>query len=63
MRLIDWLFLAMPLWVGTRHALRFAPAPAAPAPGGGGPAVGDGLLLENGTDFLLLESGDFLLLE
>lgn len=37
---------------------------AAAAPGG--PAVGDGLLLESDTDgtaFLLLESGDFLLLE
>jgi hypothetical protein len=27
-----------------------------------GPAVGDGLLLDNGTDFLLLDNGDFLLL-
>ena len=33
------------------------------APGGGGPAVGDGLILEAGTDFLLLETGDYLLLE
>jgi hypothetical protein len=34
--------------------------------GGGGPAVGDGMLNETGTtDFILLESGatDFLLLE
>jgi hypothetical protein len=31
--------------------------------GGSGPAVGDGFLLEDGTSFLLLESGDFLLLE
>lgn len=31
--------------------------------GGGGPAVGDGLLLEDGVSSLLLESGDFLLLE
>lgn len=31
--------------------------------GGGGPAAGDGLLLEDGVSFLLLESGDFLLLE
>jgi len=31
--------------------------------GGSGPAVGDGLLLENGTDFVLLETGDFVLLE
>ena len=31
--------------------------------GGSGPAVGDGMLLENGTDFVLLETGDFLLLE
>lgn len=28
----------------------------------GGPSSGDGLLLENDTDFLLLESGDFFLL-
>jgi len=28
-----------------------------------GPATGDGLLLENGSDFLLLEDGSFLLLE
>ena len=35
------------------------------AAGGGdsGPAVGDGILLENGTDFVLLETGDFVLLE
>ena len=31
--------------------------------GGGGPSVGDGLLFEAGTDFLLLETGDYLLLE
>jgi hypothetical protein len=31
--------------------------------GGSGPAAGDGLLLEDGTSFLLLETGDFLLLE
>ncbi len=31
--------------------------------GGAGPSSGDGLLLETATDFLLLESGDFLLLE
>ncbi len=31
--------------------------------GSAGPASGDGLLLETATDFLLLESGDFLLLE
>jgi hypothetical protein len=31
--------------------------------GGSGPSVGDGLLLEDGTFFLLLETGDFLLLE
>ncbi len=40
---------------------------AAVAPGGGGgPSAGDGLLLErdtDGTEFLLLETGDFLLLE
>ena len=31
--------------------------------GGGAspPAVTDGILLENGTDFLLLENGDYLL--
>lgn len=29
---------------------------------GGGPS-GDALLLETGTDYILLESGDFLLLE
>lgn len=29
---------------------------------GGGPS-GDGLLLENGTDFFLLETGDFFLLD
>ncbi len=28
----------------------------------GGPSSGDGLLLEDDTTFLLLESGDFLLL-
>lgn len=28
-----------------------------------GPAVGDGLFLEDGTSFLLLETGDFILLE
>lgn len=28
-----------------------------------GPVVGDGVLLETGTDFVLLETGDFLLLE
>ncbi len=36
------------------------------APPGGGPAVGDGLLLEldtDGTSFLKLETNDFLLLE
>jgi len=31
--------------------------------GGGGPATGDRVLLETGVDFLLLESGDYLLLE
>lgn len=30
---------------------------------GAGPAVGDGLLLEDGISYLLLETGDFLLLE
>lgn len=30
---------------------------------GVGPAVGDGMLLENGSDFLILENADFLLLE
>jgi len=28
-----------------------------------GPSSGDGLYLETGSDFLLLENGDFLLLE
>jgi hypothetical protein len=37
------------------------PTSASPPPSSG-PSVGDGVLLENGTDFLLLESGDFLLL-
>lgn len=32
----------------------------APSPG---PAVGDGILLEDGSFFLILESGDFFLLE
>jgi hypothetical protein len=31
--------------------------------GGGGPAVGDGLVLEINSDFVLLETGDYLLLE
>jgi len=31
--------------------------------GGTGPGVGDGILLEAGTDFVLLETGDFILLE
>ena len=31
--------------------------------GGSGPSSGDGVLLEDGTSFLQLESGDFLLLE
>ena len=35
----------------------------APGGGGGGPSVGDGLILEAGTDFLILETGDYLLLE
>jgi hypothetical protein len=30
---------------------------------GAGPASGSGLFLENEVDFLLLENGDFLLLE
>jgi|GEM_PF-2452745 len=30
---------------------------------GGGPTNGDGLLLEDGNGFLLLETGDYLLLE
>jgi hypothetical protein len=30
---------------------------------GSGPSVGDGLLLEDGVSFLLLEDGSFLLLE
>jgi len=29
--------------------------------GGAAPPVTDGILLENGIDFLLLENGDFLL--
>lgn len=33
------------------------------AGGGAGPGSGDGLLLETDLDYLLLESGDFLLLE
>jgi len=28
-----------------------------------GPSVGDGLILEAGTDYLILETGDFILLE
>lgn len=40
------------LWARKLHRL------AAP-----GPAAGDGLLLEDGTSYLLLESSDFLLLE
>lgn len=36
------------------------PSTTGPLPG---PQLGDGLLLETGVDFLLLESGDFLLLE
>jgi hypothetical protein len=39
------------------------PMSAGPQTSEVGPASGDGLLLENGTDYLLLESGDFLLLE
>ena len=35
----------------------------ASAPASDGPAIGDGILLETGSSFLLLESGDFLLLE
>jgi hypothetical protein len=31
--------------------------------GASGPASGSGLFLENEVDFLLLENGDFLLLE
>ena len=31
--------------------------------GGSGPLAGDGLLLEDGTGFVLLENGDYLLLE
>ena len=44
--------------------LRFAP-PIRPgsAEEGGGPVSGDGYLLEAGTDFYLMESGDFLLKE
>lgn len=30
---------------------------------GSGPAEGDGILLEDDVSFLLMESGDFLLLE
>ena len=30
---------------------------------GSGPSVGDGILLEAGTDFVLLETGDYLLQE
>jgi len=37
--------------------------PIETAPPSAGPAVGDGILLEDGTSFLLLESGDYLLLE
>ena len=34
-----------------------------PGGAGSGPSSGDGLLLETGVDFVLLETGDFLLLE
>lgn len=45
-------------------ASRIAHLPNTGSTGGstGGPATGDGVLLETG-DFVLLESGDFLLLE
>lgn len=33
------------------------------ASGGAGPSSGDGILLEDETSFLQLESGDFFLLE
>lgn len=46
----------------TRTTERSRVAWVAPSTGSG-PASGDGLLLETGTDFLLLETGDFLLLE
>jgi hypothetical protein len=35
----------------------------APQPGGGGGPTGDGLLLEDGTSFLLAENSDFIILE
>lgn len=38
----------------------FDPQTGVPAPG---PVSGDGMLLEDGTSFLLLEDGTFLLLE
>jgi len=31
--------------------------------GGSGPVSGDGILLEDGVFFILLESGDYILLE
>lgn len=58
MRSLDFIYLSMPLWVGTRHALRFTPETEAPA----APST-DALLLESGFYLLLETSGDRLLLE
>jgi len=52
--------------VGTAEARLLFGAPEEEAVAAAGPAAGDGLLLErdtDGTEFLLLETGDFLLLE
>jgi hypothetical protein len=53
------LILLLPLLGMLRFAPPIRPGSSAEA----GPASGDGFLLENGTDFYLMESGDFLLLE
>ena len=55
-----WALFTVPLLGMLRFswASRFFGGAAEP-----GPAVGDGYLLENGTDYYLMESGDFLLKE
>jgi hypothetical protein len=57
---MDKLFI---LFLPLLGMLRFAPPIRPGSSAEPGPASGDGFLLENGTDFYLMESGDFLLLE
>jgi len=56
-------FPVLPITIAQSPRTALSTSSAAYVQPTGGPSVGDGLLLESGTYFLILETGDYLLLE